>query len=96
MTYQLSSPTPVQSSSLLELNWNMNLNPETIVHDDMCNVKYGQIDTLYEPILFEPLKQIKVSHATLKVTSFIDCGPCLNSFSSLDRYIWWLEENWLI
>ena len=40
----------------------MNLNPETMVQDDMCNVKYGQTDTLYELILFEPLKQISLSY----------------------------------
>ena len=43
------------------LNVNMNLNPETTVHDDMYNVKYGQLDTLYEPVLFESLSKL-VSH----------------------------------
>ena len=29
-------------------------------------------DTLYETVLFEPLKQIRVSNAMFKVASFID------------------------
>ena len=34
----------------------MNLNPETTVHDYMYNVKYRLPNTLYEPVLFKPLK----------------------------------------
>ena len=30
----------------------MNLNPETMLHDDMDNVKYRQLDTLYKPVSF--------------------------------------------
>ena len=50
----------------------MNLNHETVVHDDMYNVKYRQPVTLYEPLLFEPFKQNRVSCAVFPVTSFID------------------------
>ena len=57
MADPLSSSTPAPPNPLLDLNLNMNLNPETMVHDDMYNVKYRHIDTLYEPVLFEPLKQ---------------------------------------
>ena len=34
----------------------MNLNPETMVHVEMENVKYRHTDTLYQPVLIEPLK----------------------------------------
>ena len=93
MTDPLSSPQPAPSNSLLDLNLTMNLNPEDTVHNDMYNVKYRQPDTLYGPILFKQLKQIKVSCTMFEVTSFIDCGPNLKSFSSLKRYIKWLEEQ---
>ena len=63
-----------------------------MVHDNMYNVKYRQTDTLYEPVLLESLEQIRVSHATFKVMSFIDFGPCLESFGSLKKYIGWLEK----
>ena len=53
----------------------MNWNPESTVHDHMHNVKYRQSDTLHEPVLFEPLMQMIVSHAMFKVTSFADFGP---------------------
>ena len=65
----------------------MNFNPETMEHYGIYNVKYTQPNTLYEPVLLKPLKQIIVSHAMFKVTSFVDIGPCLKSFSSLQRYI---------
>ena len=69
MTDSLYSSTPALSYLLLDLNLNMNLNPETMVHNDMYNVKYRQTDTLYEPVL---LKQIRVSCAVFKVTSSVD------------------------
>ena len=50
----LSSPTPAPSNLLLDLN--MNLNPETMMHDDVNTVKHRQPDTLYKPMLFEPLR----------------------------------------
>ena len=74
MTDPLFSPTPVPSNMLLDLNLNIKLYPETRVYDDKYNVKHRQPDTSYEPGLFEPLKQIRVSHATLKVTEFIEFG----------------------
>ena len=40
-----------------------------MVHDDMYNIKCRQPDSLYEPALFEPLKQIGVNHTIFKVTS---------------------------
>ena len=46
MTDLLSNPTPAMSKLLLELNLNMNLNPETTVHDERYNVKSRQSDTL--------------------------------------------------
>ena len=44
-------------------------------------------NTLNEPILFAPLKQIRVSHTLFKVTSFTDFVPHLESFNSLEKYI---------
>ena len=49
----------------------MILKPETTVYDDMYSVKYRQPNTLYEPILFESLKQITVSHVMFKVIRFV-------------------------
>ena len=63
------------------------------MHDDTYNVKYMQPDTVYEPMLFEALKQIRINHAMLKVARFADFRPHLKSFSCLERYIKWLEEQ---
>ena len=43
-------------------------------------------------MLFEPLEQIRVRHAMYKVTSFVDLGPYVKSFSSIARYIRWLKN----
>ena len=82
MTDPLSCSTPAPPNPLLDLNLDMNLNPESTVHEDIKNVKYRQKDTLYEPV-FKPLKQIRVSCTLFKVTGFIDFGPYLKSFNSL-------------
>ena len=55
--YALYSSTPALST--LHLNLNMNLNPETMVHND-------QTDTFYEPALLEPFKQIGLAMLHLK------------------------------
>ena len=71
----------------------MNLNPETTVHDDMYTLKYRQPDNLYETVLFEPLKQIRVSHAMFKVTSFVDFRTYLMSFNCLEGCFKQLEKH---
>ena len=63
----------------------MNSNAKTTVQDDIYNVKYSQTDSLYEPVLFEHLKQLRVSYTMFKVTSFIDFGLYLESFNSLEN-----------
>ena len=42
MTDPLSSSMPEPLNSLSDLNLDMNLNPETIVCNDMYNVKYRE------------------------------------------------------
>ena len=40
----------------------------------MYNVKYRQPNTLHEPVLFEPVREVRVSCAMFKATSLIDSG----------------------
>ena len=63
MTDPLFNSTSAPPNTLLDLNLNMNLNPENMVQDVIYNVKYRHPDMLYDPVLFESLKQIKVIHA---------------------------------
>ena len=42
---------------------------------------------MQEPVLFKPIRQITVSHATLTVISFVDFGPYMNSFQALEIYV---------
>ena len=92
MTDSVPSSAPAPLDLLLALNLNINLNAETSVHDDMYNVKYQRPDTLHELVLFAPIKQIRVHHPMFKVTSFVDFGPYLKSFDSLDDYIYQLRD----
>ena len=69
----------------------MNLNPEATVPDDI--IMWREPNTLYEPVICEHLKEIRVSHAMFKVTSCVGFGPYLKSFNSLERYVRWLEEQ---
>ena len=66
----------------------MNLIPKTMVQYDMYNTKYRLMDNFYGPVSFGPLKQIRTSHAMLKVTSFIDFGSYIKSFISLEKNIY--------
>ena len=54
------------------------------MHDEMYKIQCRHLNTLYEPIQFKYLKQIRVSHAMFKVTVFFYFGPCLRAFSSLE------------
>ena len=54
-------------------------------------MKYRQLDNLYEPDLFQTLKQIQVSHVMFKLMRFVDFGLHLTSFHFLERYIRQLE-----
>ena len=84
MTDPVSRFIPAPPNSLLDLSLNIHSNPETTVHDDMYNAKYRQPDHLYEPVLFEPLNQFRVSHTMFKVMSYVDFGLYLKSFCSLE------------
>ena len=39
------------------------------------------------PVLFEPIKQIKLSRSTYKVMSFLDFSPYIKTFESFEKYL---------
>ena len=45
------------------------------------------------PVLFEPIKHIKLSRSTYKVTSYIDFTPHIRTFESFERYLGQLIED---
>ena len=49
----------------------------------MYGMKCRQSDTSNGPVLFETVRQIKVSHAIFKVTSFVDLDLIENHLSKL-------------
>ena len=40
-----------------------------------------------EPVIFEPIRNIKLSRATYKVTSYINFDPYLNNFMKFGKYL---------
>ena len=56
-----------------------------MVHDDTYNVKYRHPNILYESVLFEPLQQIRISHAMFRLTSYTDFGPYIKVFLLLRK-----------
>ena len=45
------------------------------------------------PVLFEPIKHIKLSRSTYKVTSFIDFTPHIKTFESFENYLEQLSQD---
>ena len=43
--------------------------------------------------MLERVRQIEVSHAMFKVTSFVDFGPHLKSFDVAEQYIYHLRDQ---
>ena len=39
------------------------------------------------PVIFEPIKHIKLSRSTYKITSFIDFTPYIRTFNTFERYL---------
>ena len=44
-------------------------------------------DTSTEPVIFEPIRNIKLSRATYKVTSYINFEPYLLNFMKFNEYL---------
>ena len=71
----------------LDLNLNLNSNPDRIlVNNNLFEIKEKLPNSLHEPILFELVKQRRVSHARFIVTGFVYFSPCLQSFDNLENY----------
>ena len=66
--------------------------PTKIYNPDPEESLYSRImerDTLLntKPVIFEPLKSIKLSRATYKMTSYINFDPYLQSFGNYRTYL---------
>ena len=46
-----------------------------------------------EPVIFEPIRNIRLSRATYKVTSYINFDPYLTNFDKFGRYLTSFKED---
>ena len=71
---QVPGNTLAPLNPYLDLNLNMNLNLETTINNYMYDVQHCHLDTLQEPVLFEPIRNVRVNCAIFKLTNFVDMG----------------------
>ena len=50
-------------------------------------------DVNTEPVIFEPIKNIRLSRATYKITSYINFDPYLTNFDKFGRYLTSFKED---
>ena len=88
-TFDNSIATPnkaseVQSSSYIDNNiyGNIQVTPNKV--DTSVNT---------EPVIFEPIRNIRLSRATYKVTSYINFDPYLTNFDKFGRYLLSFKED---
>ena len=69
----MSKEKPVPPTKIYDPDPEESLYSRTMERDTLLNT---------EPVIFEPLKSIKLSRATYKVTSYINFDPYLQSFGN--------------
>ena len=52
-------------------------------------------DTSTEPVIFEPIRNIKLSRATYKITSYINIEPYLLNFMKFNEYLQAFKRKWV-
>ena len=61
--------------------------PEINNEDPYSLVEPIQVGTLTEPVIFEPLRNVKFSRSTFKITTFIDFTDVIESFRAFELYL---------
>ena len=74
----MSKEKPVPPTKIYDPDLEESLYSRTMERDTLLNT---------EPVIFEPLKSIKLSRATYKVTSYINFDPYLQSFGNYRTYL---------
>ena len=72
----MSKEKPVPPTKIYDPDLEETLYSRTMERDTLLNT---------EPVIFEPLKSIKLSRATYKVTSYINFDPYLSKFWELQN-----------
>ena len=78
LTPCMSKEKPVLPTTIYDPDSEESLYSKTMERDTLLNM---------EPVIFEPLKSIKLSRATYKVTSYINFDPYLQSFGNYRTYL---------
>lgn len=91
----VDSLTPVESSTKTETTHNDLVKEKTkiVAMQTINNEKpfegqeYLSEGNQQYPVIFEPLRHVKLSRSTYKVTSFVDFAPYINSFVKFQAYL---------
>ena len=81
------------SHSPLPPKYTLSQKAEQILSKEINNLNpYGENSPLLQgqypyPVIFEPIRHIKLSRSTYKVTSFIDFTPHIKTFGSFEKYL---------
>ena len=81
------------SHSTLPPEYTLSQKAEQILSKEINNLNpYGENSPLLQgqypyPVIFEPIRHIKLSRSTYKVTSFIDFTPHIITFESFEKYL---------
>ena len=81
------------SHSPLPPEYTLSQKAEQILSKEINNLNpYGEDSPLLQgqypyPVIFEPIRHIKLSRSTYKVTSFIDFTPHIRTFENFEKYL---------
>ena len=85
LAYTIYGATLPQDNVEIKTSSHINNNNPYEVNQDLPPSDFPDMNT--EPVIFEPIRNIKLSRATYKVTSYINFEPYLQNFMKFNEYL---------
>ena len=85
LAYTIYGATLPQDNVEIKTSSHINNNNPYEVNQDLPPNDFPDMNT--EPVIFEPIRNIKLSRATYKVTSYINFEPYLLNFMKFNEYL---------
>ena len=83
-TFDKSIVTPIEASEIQPSGY---IDNNDIYKNIQVTPNKVDTDINTEPVIFEPIRNIRLSRATYKVTSYINFDPYLTNFNKFGRYL---------